>query len=282
MSEKKSIKNKGQSFLARIRNLAKETGFTPALIRQNYMTERFFVRLASSRFKDSFILKGGVLVSSLVGLVNRTTLDIDVSLKNVSLTSDAIRAMLEEIFSIPLADDVTFEFKSISSIHEDDIYGGYRVKFTASYAKTLSAFMSIDISTGDSIVPAPMLHQFPQLFDKSSTYQLLGYPIETILAEKVETILQRGVFNTRMKDYYDIVVLARMESWCPTVFMSSLVATMKHRQTIDRLAAAESIFETLEADANLQKLWKAYQRKFSYARAIAFPDVFVALRNLLA
>ncbi len=281
MSEKKVIKNKGQSFLARIRNLAKETGFTPDLIRQNYMTERLLVRLAASRFRNNFILKGGVLVSSLVGLVNRTTLDIDASLKNLPLTPDAIRAMLEEVFALPLADDVVFVFKAISPIHEDDVYGGYRVKFTAYYAEAFPTFMSIDISTGDAIVPDPVLHQFPQLFDASSTYRLLGYPIETILAEKVETVLQRGVFNTRMKDFYDIVALARMKSWRPAVFRASLAATVEHRQTSDRLASAETILAALEADEPLKKLWRAYQRKFAYAQGIALADVFATLRSLL-
>ena len=192
------------SLKAKIRNIAKQKNIPAQVILQNYMFERLLVRLAASAYKDKFVLKGGMLVAAIVGLDNRATMDLDTTLKNLPLTPEAIRSALEQVSAVPFDDGVAFELGKISPIREDDIYGGYRVMLNAHF-DTLITPLSIDVSTGDAITPHAVQYQFSEIFDDEKSYELWAYNIETVMAEKVETILRRGVFNTRPRDFYDCV-----------------------------------------------------------------------------
>lgn len=191
---------KAMSLKARIRNIANDKNIPAQVILQNYMFERFLNRLSVSEYKDKFVLKGGMLIAALVGLDNRATMDLDTTLKNLPLTPKAIEKSLNEIFVIDLNDDVKFSLKGITPIREDDIYGGYRVALNATY-ETILTPMTIDVSTGDAITPNAVKLNFVGIFDDNLTFELWAYNIETILAEKVETILRRSVFNTRPRDF---------------------------------------------------------------------------------
>ena len=190
------------SLKAKIRNIAKQKNIPAQVVLQNYMFERLLIRLSASRYKEKFVLKGGMLVASIVGLDNRATMDLDTTLKNLPLTPEAIRAALEEVCGIAFDDGVTFEIGTISPIREDDIYGGYRVMLNARF-DTLLTPLSIDVSTGDAITPHAVPYNFSEIFDEEKSYELWEYNVETVMAEKVETILRRGVFNTRPRDFYD-------------------------------------------------------------------------------
>lgn len=273
MSEAMSLK-------ARIRNLVKEKNIPAQVILQNFMFERLLVRLAASEHKDKFVLKGGMLVASIVGLSNRATMDLDATLKNLPLTPDAIRNALEQVCAVSMDDGVTFSIGTIAPIREDDIYGGYRVLLTARF-ETILTPLTIDVSTGDVITPHAERHQFIEIFNTEQTYELWAYNIETILAEKVETILRRGVFNTRPRDFYDVYILTTTQSYDPTLFRQALQETAAHRGTTDQIADTSAILQTLSESPELHTLWEKYRRQFAYVQEIEFVQVLVIVRQLL-
>ena len=256
--------SKAMSLKARIRNMARQKNIPAQVILQNYMFERLLVRLSTSKYKEKFVLKGGMLVAAIVGLDNRATMDMDATLKNLPLTPEAIRSALEEVCAIALDDSVGFDVGKISPIREDDIYGGYRVMLNAKF-DTLVTPLSIDVSTGDAITPHAVQYNFSEIFDGGNLYELWAYNIETVLAEKVETILRRGVFNTRPRDFYDTYILATTQKFDKAVFTDALYATAEHRGTTQQIADVPTILQNVEESAALQLMWDKYRKQFAYA-----------------
>lgn len=273
--------NKAMSLKAKIRNIAKQKNIPAQVILQNYMFERLLVRLAASAYKEKFVLKGGMLVAAIVGLDNRATMDLDTTLKNLPLTPEAIRSALEEICAMPSDDEVTFEFGTISPIREDDIYGGYRVALTAKF-ETLLTPLSIDVSTGDAITPHAVPYQFAEIFDEEKSYELWAYNIETVMAEKVETILRRSVFNTRPRDFYDAYILASTQKFDKDVFAQALRATAAHRGTTEQIADVPGILRNIEESPQLRAMWEKYRKQFAYAQDITYEQILDAVRKLVA
>jgi predicted nucleotidyltransferase component of viral defense system len=267
------------SLKARIRNMAKQKNIPAQVILQNFMFERLLVRLAASEYKDKFVLKGGMLVAAIVGLDNRATMDLDITLKNLPLTPDAIRSALEQICTIPFEDDVTFEIGTISPIREDGIYGGYRVMLNAKF-DTMVTPLSIDISTGDAITPHAVQYHFSEIFDDEKSYELWTYNIETVMAEKVETILRRGVFNTRPRDFYDAYVLATTQDYDKATFVQALSATANHRGTADQIADVPSILQNIEESPELRAMWEKYRKQFGYAKDISYEQIIAVIKAL--
>lgn len=265
---------------AKIRNIAKEKNIPAQVILQNYMFERLLVRLAASAYKEKFVLKGGMLVAAIVGLDNRATMDLDTTLKNLPLTPEAIRSALEQICSIFFEDDVTFEIGAISPIREDDIYGGYRVSLIAKF-DTLVTPLCIDVSTGDAITPHPVQYSFGEIFDDEKSYTLWAYNIETVMAEKVETILRRGVFNTRPRDFYDAYILATTQKFDKAVFAEALNATAAHRGTAEQIADVPGILRNIEESPELRTMWDKYRKQFAYAQDITYEQIMDAVRDLI-
>ena len=189
------MSSKATSLKAKIRNYAKSNNITAQVVLQNYMFERFLARLSSSEYRDKFVIKGGMLVAAIVGLDTRSTMDLDTTLKNLPLTEEKIKEAITTVCSIDLKDDVTFQIVSIGPIRKDDKYGGYCVRLNALYDTMITA-LSIDVSTGDVITPSPIKYEFSGIFDEELKINLRGYNIETVLAEKVETILSRSIFTT--------------------------------------------------------------------------------------
>lgn len=272
--------SKAMSLKAKIRNIAKQKNIPAQVILQNYMFERLLVRLAASAYKEKFVLKGGMLVAAIVGLDNRATMDLDTTLKNLPLTPEAIRSALEEICAMPSDDEVTFEFGTISPIREDDIYGGYRVALTAKF-ETLLTPLSIDVSTGDAITPHAVPYQFAEIFDEEKSYELWAYNIETVMAEKVETILRRSVFNTRPRDFYDAYILASTQKFDKDVFAQALRATAAHRGTTEQIADVPGILRNIEESPQLRAMWEKYRKQFAYAQDITYEQILDAVRKLV-
>lgn len=268
------------SLKAKIRNIAKQKNIPAQVILQNYMFERLLVRLSVSEYKEKFVLKGGMLVAAIVGLDNRATMDLDTTLKNLPLTPDAIRSALEHVCAIPCDDDVTFEIGTISPIREDDIYGGYRVMMNARF-DTLLTPLSIDVSTGDAITPHAVQYNFSHIFADEKSYELWAYNIETVMAEKVETILRRGVFNTRPRDFYDAYILATTQKFDKAVFADALKATAEHRGTAEQIADVPGIMQNIEESPELHSMWDKYRKQFAYAKDIDYTMIISVLRNLL-
>lgn len=268
------------SLKAKIRNIANQKNIPAQVILQNYMFERLLVRLSASSYKEKFVLKGGMLIAAIVGLDNRATMDLDTTLKNLPLTPEAIRSALEQIFTLAFDDGVVFEIGSISPIRKDDIYGGYRVILTAKF-DTLLIPLSLDISTGDAITPNAVKYNFSEIFDDEKTYELWAYNIETVMAEKVETILRRSVFNTRPRDFYDAYILSTTQEFDKTVFKNALRATANHRKTNQQIADIPTILHTLEESKELKAMWGKYRKQFAYASSIEYNEVMSALKKLL-
>lgn len=269
------------SLKAKIRNLAKQKNIPAQVLLQNFMFDRLLLRLAASSQKDRFILKGGMLVAAIVGLDNRATMDMDTTLKGLPLKPEAIRNALEEICTVALEDDVTFEIGSISPIRDDDIYGGYRVSLNATF-DTLRTPLSIDVTTGDAITPYAVKQRFAEIFDNTKSYHLWAYNVETILAEKTETILRRGVFNTRPRDFYDAYILATTQPYNKALFLEALSATANHRGTTQQIADIPTILRNLEESSVLKTMWDKYRKQFAYAEKITYEQILTTLATLMA
>lgn len=272
--------SKAMSLKAKIRNIAKQKNIPAQVILQNYMFERLLVRLSASEYKEKFVLKGGMLVAAIVGLDNRATMDMDTTLKNLPLTPEAIRSALEDICDIQFDDGVAFEIGTISSIREDDIYGGYRVMLNAKFDTMLTP-LSIDVSTGDAITPHAVQYNFSEIFDDDKSYELWAYNIETVMAEKVETILRRGVFNTRPRDFYDAYILTTTQKFDKAVFTEALNATAAHRGTSEQIADVPGILHNIEESPELKTMWDKYRKQFAYANEIEYMSIIAILRQLL-
>ncbi len=272
--------SKAMSLKAKIRNIAKQKNIPAQVILQNYMFERLLLRLSASEYKEKFVLKGGMLVAAIVGLDNRATMDMDATLKNLPLTPEAIRSALEEVCDIAFDDGVEFEISTISPIREDDIYGGYRVMLNARF-DTLLTPLSIDVSTGDAITPHAVQYSFSEIFDNEKSYEIWAYNIETVMAEKVETILRRGVFNTRPRDFYDAYILTTTQKFDKTVFADALRATATHRGTTHQIEDVPSILHNIEESPELKTMWEKYRKQFAYAKEIGYMSIIAVLRQLL-
>jgi len=272
--------SKAMSLKARIRNIAKQKNIPAQVILQNFMFERLLVRLSASEHKEKFVLKGGMLVAAIVGLDNRATMDLDTTLKNLPLTPEAIRGVLEQICSVPMDDGVAFEIGTISPIREDDIYGGYRVAIIARF-DTLLTPLTIDVSTGDAITPHAIPYQFSEIFDDEKSYELWAYNIETVMAEKVETILRRGVFNTRPRDFYDAYILTTTQKFDKAVFAEALTATAAHRGTSEQITDVPGILHNIETSTELKTMWDKYRKQFAYAADIEYGQIMAVLKTLV-
>jgi len=268
------------SLKAKINNYAKQHRIAPQVVLQNYLFERFLERVSLSEYRDNLVIKGGLLISSLVGLDTRSTMDLDTTLQHIRLTTENAGNIVRRICAIDTGDDITFEVKSIEEERKNDRYGGFRVKMSAIYG-SITASLSIDMTTGDVITPMPIEYQYAKMFDSDTSISLWAYNVETILAEKIETILSRNVFNTRIRDYYDVYILTTTKNIQKEILYVALRATAIHRGTWDNIQEIGKIMETIETDSGLRDLWTRYQRKFLYAKDITFESLITALKKLL-
>jgi len=264
----------------RLKHLAKTNDADARLLIRIYMMERFLERLTVSRFAENFVIKGGILVTSLVGVAMRSTMDIDASIRNANLSEDDISLIVKEVSEIELDDDITFKIKDVSSIMDEMEYPGVRVAISA-YLGKIDVPMKLDISTGDIITPSAISYDYKLMLEDRSI-SLWTYNLETLLAEKLQTVLVRGVLNTRMRDLYDIKVLfaAYSDKINKDIFANAFKATCKKRNSEALLDTDGNILEIIQQDANMEKLWEAYKRKYRYASGIAYHDVMTAVNEL--
>ena len=273
------MSGKAMSLKAKIRNLARKKDMSAQVVLQNYMFERFLERLSKSKYQDKFILKGGMLIAALVGIDNRSTMDMDATIRNYPINVESLTQAIKEICSIAIDDDVSFSFSGIDAIRDDDAYGGYRVSIIAEY-DTITTPMQIDITTGDAITPKEVLYVFKMIFEEGS-FGIWAYNIETVLAEKVETILRRGELNTRPRDFYDVYILAKTQTFEHSVFVEALKSTATHRETTHIFTNISSRLEEISGSDALKSRWTKYTKDYRYADGIAYEDVMEAIRGLV-
>lgn len=269
---------------AMIKNLAKEKHISAQLVMQNFMLERLLERISVSKYQRNFILKGGFLIAAMVGLDTRATMDMDATIKGLPVNEKTVREMFEEICKIEINDDVIFSFRSIREIREGDEYTGYRVSLSANYLPMIVP-LKLDITTGDKITPKEIEYRFKLLLEDRSI-SVLAYNLETILAEKLETVISRGDQNTRPRDYYDIYILAKLQ-YSNIEFNSlkeALNATVDKRGSKAVVKDYRKIMDTVRNSEIMQKQWDNYQKDYEYSQDIAFVDAcdtVVQLMDLL-
>lgn len=266
------MSSKAMSLKGIIKNYAKSNNIAAQVVLQNYMFECFLVRLSVSDYSEKFVVKGGMLIAAIVGMDTRSTMDLDTTLRNLPLSVEKITEALDAVCKIDINDDVTFSIKTVLPIRQDDLYGGYRVRLDAFY-DTIITPLSIDISTGDVITPDAVKYEFSGMFDDNIRIKLWGYNIETVLAEKIETILRRGVFNTRPRDFYDIYILGTTQDFDKDIFKNAIKATAEHRGSAEHIADVEEILKQIAESSELKDMWRKYQNKFAYAKDITFGSV---------
>lgn len=265
----------------RIKSVAKQNNADARTLMRIYMMERFLERLAQSEYRDNFIIKGGILVTAMIGVAHRSTMDIDTSMKNLNLSAEDALRVVNQVKDIDLDDGVSFDVKDVSNIMDEMEYPGIRVTMNANVGRLITP-LKIDISTGDVITPRAIEFNYDLLLEDRSI-SLWSYNLETILAEKLQTVLARGILNTRMRDFYDIRMLLDTyeDKVNKVVLKDAFAATCNKRGTDHLQEQAEEIIKIIEADEQLQVLWRAYQKKYSYAAEIDYASVISGVRKLM-
>ena len=271
------IKNK-DSLKAKASNLAIQTNIPNKYIIQNFMFEALLKRISNSNYKDKFIIKGGLLLSSIFGVNLRSTMDLDTTIKGLPLNKSTITKVITEIINIDLKDNITFEIENIKDIREEDLYSGYNVNLKADF-DGLKINLMIDITTGDVITYKEVEFNYTTLFD-NDTINIMTYNYETIIAEKFESIISRNIDNTRMKDYYDLYMFVNLK-WNDInkeTLRKAIINTSKARETLDYIENANKYIELISDDSRLKLLWNSYQKIYEYAKDIEFVDTINAIK----
>lgn len=272
---------KAMRLKAKIKTLAQEYHVPAQAVMQNFMLERLLERISISKYKDMIILKGGMLIASMVGVYNRTTMDMDATLRGYPLSEESIRTAFSDICAVQLDDEVTLGLDYIVPIREDDDNGGFRVALSARY-ESITTPLKIDITTGDIITPKAVRYAF-QLNFENKLIEVLAYNLETILAEKVETILRRSVLNTRPRDFYDVYIIMKThwQEIDKDIFIQALNATSNKRMSLEALHDKEKIIQSIQSDVIMRQRWDGYCKENYYANGIPFDQVIRVLIEIL-
>lgn len=265
---------------ALVRNRSDGNSAKAQTIIRNYIMERLLERISLSRYREQFILKGGMLISALVGLENRATMDIDTTVKNLSLSVDNVTDTLTEIIKIEVDDGIIFTIKRVSEIMDEAEYPGVRAMLEAKL-DTMRTPLKIDISAGDVITPGEIQFEYKLMFE-DRTIPIYTYNIETVLAEKLETVISRGTANTRLRDFYDLYILQQENRVIIDSFKlkMALEATSRKRGSFEVMERGASILEQIYSDTDMKKLWVNYQKKFDYAKDYMWDEVMESIRSL--
>lgn len=273
--------NNATQLKALIRNMSKEKNINAQILLRNYMLERLLERISLSKYKHRFILKGGMLIAAMVGLDTRSTMDMDATLKGEVVSQETIKLMFEEILAVPLEDGVNMSVKSIEDIRDEADYAGLRISLNTIF-DGVKQNLKVDITTGDKITPREVSYSFKLMFEPR-TIEVFAYNLETMLAEKLETIISRSTINTRMRDFYDVYILVKLlaEKIDSDLLTKALNATATARGTVQLMSEAKKIIAEIEQSKIIQDLWKRYQKKYNYAEDISWNEVMIPLKCLV-
>ena len=273
------IKNR-DSLKARTSNLANKTNIPNKYLIPSFMFEALLKRISISKYKDKFIIKGGLLLSSIFGVNLRSTMDLDTTIKGLSLDRETIIKVINDIISIEIDDNIKIEIENIKDIREEELYSGFNVNLKAEF-DGLKTNLMIDITTGDVITYKEVEFKYNTLFD-NEIINIMTYNFETILAEKFETIISRNIDNTRMKDYYDLYMFVNLK-WDDInkdTLRKAIINTAKNRKTLDYIDNASKYIELISDDSRLKSLWNSYKSNYDYAKNIEFEDTIYAIKTI--
>lgn len=270
------IKN-AKSLKDKARNVANENAISIQQVLQNYMFERVLERLSKSEYKENFIIKGGLLLSSIMGINLRTTMDMDTNITGINLDKEELLKILNEVLNMDIGDNVTFKIEKVEDIKQEEYYGGYQFKIIATY-ENIKVQFHMDVSTGDVITPRAIEYQYKKLFD-DSYIDILSYNQETIIAEKLQSILERKITNSRMKDYYDLYFFVnyKWDSIDKEILSEAIIRTFSARNSITELRNIKETIKTLENNPFLNRLWLDYSKKHEYSKNVSFKDTINAI-----
>ena len=270
--------NSAQAVKDKLRNISNEKNINFNAVLKFYMYDRFIERLSKSKYRDNFVLKGGFYLSSLFGIENRSTIDIDAAIRKAEFTEDNLLKMITEIINVDVDDNVVFKINETSSIRDEDEYGGLRVTIDFQLENVKDKF-HIDMATGDPIYPRPDSYNYKSLIEKK-TYQVWTYTTETVLAEKLETILNKLDTSSRMKDYYDIYLIYKFKfaELNKENFMMAVKKTFEKRKFQGNLIGS---FNVIKQSSILKEKWSNYARKINYAREIEFEEILAFLEEFI-
>ncbi len=260
-----------------IRSMAEKKNLRAQEVLQMFLFERILERLAASRYHHNFILKGGLLISSMIGIGERTTMDMDTTVRGIHMEEDEIVAAVQEIIGIDVGDGVAFVYDKIEPIREEDAYNNFRVHLRAQYGK-IDSPMKIDVTTGDIITPAAIRYDFPLLFE-DKTVPVMAYTLETVLAEKYETILRRNIGTTRARDFYDLHTLYRSRTGevRMDIFREAVLHTAQKRDSPQDMHDWQEILKDIREEPALYQLWDKYRTENKYIGELAFAAILDTL-----
>lgn len=270
---------RSMSIRARANNVAKGMGVAPQAVLQAYFAERFFARVAQSRFAQRVVLKGGMLMSAMLGMAERTTMDIDATVLGVRGEEEDLRAVVEAICAIDAGDGISFSVGHDAPIRKDDEYGGFEFSIVACLG-TIRLALGLDMTVGDVITPKPRLIDYRKVLDDGGVIHLLAYPVETLLAEKLQTILKRGAMSTRPRDFYDVFKVVVSQDYRVDVLRKAIDATFRNRKSEDLLQKWREIMDGVALSEIVRDGWRRYQRQFRYAQDVTFEDVLTSIHGL--
>ncbi len=252
------------------------------LVLQNYFHERLMERIAHSKYKRNFVFKGGYLIGAIVGLSARTTMDLDATIVSFTLNADTVKKMFEEIASVESDDGILFTVLNIAPIRINEFYNGFRISLLSEF-EHLKTPISLDLTLGDSIHPTKREFSFPMMFE-TGMINVFSYSSETIIAEKLQTTLSRGIQNTRMRDFYDLHILwTRVNELIDlSVLPEAVTRTFAHRRTPNLLNEALAITDEISKNTVMQQQWEAYRQTYAYAQTWLFEDVIKSIRDLIS
>lgn len=263
---------------AKVRNLSGGDSTKAQTLIRNFIMERFLERIALSRYRNNFILKGGMLVSAVVGLDTRATMDIDTTVKSLELSKGNAVKIAKEIIAVEIPDGIHFTITKVTDIMEEHDYPGIRFMLEATLDNLRQA-IKIDISTGDIITPGAVEYSYNLMFEERAI-SLWTYNLETLLAEKLETIMARGTANTRMRDFYDIHVIRLQEPFDSTILKRAFLATSSKRNTTDLIPDFKRILATVEADDAMRKQWENFRKESFFVNELAWAEVMESVKML--
>ena len=257
--------------------LSKETGLSFNAIQTHYFLESILEKIASSDESENFIFKGGFLLANVIGIRQRNTVDIDFLIRRFSLTEENIKQRFEKIFQSGNDNGITYEIQKIEEIRKEDEYGGFRITVLCRL-ENIRQIIPLDIATGDPITPSEISYEYKSIFS-NSLFEICAYNIETILAEKIQTVYQRGIFNSRSKDFYDIYILYHLkkEEIDFEHLKEACQNTFKHRYTDFNIDSILNVLTGLKVEKDLKIRWSSYQKRFRYAEEISFDEAVNAV-----
>lgn len=264
-----------------LRNKEISEGIPANTLLNYYMMERFLERIAKSQYKDNFIFKGGFLISSLIGINLRSTLDIDATLKDIKISKDSIMEMIDNILGIELDDNVLWKLSNIRSIHKSGKYEDYRISLEGRFFNIIE-HIKIDITTGDKLIPREVEYSYDLMFEDRAI-DIRAYHLYTVLSEKIETILSRNIANTRARDFYDVYILTKLNKniIVKEGFMHALESKFVDRDTIKYLELKDEYLSVIRENLELKEVWRNYQEKYKYAKDINWEDIIKSIENLI-